>query len=1629
MLVTLSDLIEACFLIFIKEVSVIMFVVKPISRVLIISALATVVVALLLVALATPLYAVRDAYQVAGGTVFTPLGAGQPDDLQRRNAYKALWHALYHGDRPVGAEAPTGLRSDLDWSAVTATVDGADYAPGAVLGGLSGDFAQVTASGAFSMPRSFALHPKRVALFYATVRDEYDQIVTWEEGDFEQLLRVYLWCEETPQGCPYFDTLTETQLAPDLAGYDVLILPSMRVGHADEVVDALGGEGLDAIREFVEGGGFLYAQSNGAYIAEAAGLLPPGTVDPGTRVTDPDNVGQLDVRQPDHPLAFSWLSDATYVLDEPLITATEGMSVVAAFEDTSQPGSVAIGVAAVGDGRVVLVNGHPSDDIAYHPQVLDALLWASAERASIRGTLCQQHFAGVGCDIIPAYEPGVPIAVTTTFKNTWDGPLTDVVITETLHEGFTTTLASVTPTPSAFITHPDGTTTLVFTMSEALPGETQITYLAHTAAPSGTAHSALVSTAEADYVDPFRRTENHPEGLPRHIGRNSLRVSSKMAARLVGDRDIELDVIYPLPDDGYYFDIALTLENKEETAASNVVVTDVVALLSPIVNVGDQNIVPQVVSDTWGVSTTDSLSHTLFALNEVFFYETPVEVYPLPEHIDGVASEAITTGTSYTLTAWANGPRRVYTYTGNFTTTPGLSNSVTIPAAYADYITVTADGHLLLPALTMVWDYGTLPAYDYQEPAVRYGLFSHELLNRTVSFASDPISPSLVLEGGGGSVYTNLGGHPIPYHEYLSHGVVKIPDPPEQPRVTYRDVWSRTRAMDLRTVFYDIVPFPPPEYHAVVNTTFEMKADRDGDGRGETRVLEFPSREGADLSLYLKSWSNFHPDMPPLQKDETLIAQGMFRGRGFSLEPLAGDWQHSWEGLHLQGYLTDTDLVTVVSVPAYDYLYFQQYLESQRREGVMISATLGTYPDFHREGVMKIDDGARFVYHQKAAGPSRYEVQDAHVQAVFGLSADARTHKAVAPVLVATFDDQVYHLVRVEDPWDPRCVGWGPFIKSYGFGDLAATVYVGGRHGADLLWPRVAPGGETQIRLEIRNNQTGITLTNLAITPTAPAGITVTARPTVETEAIEPIFFDFPFLHEESVPDGWRSVWYYDVAVDSAFADTGKTHPITFVVSAEGLPADFEIPAAELGVGEPGACVQTVWGQATDLQLSDRLPPWVSPEEARLANVDEVGALENALGVGDVTSATTLFEDLRPVAFVTSAVAGGTQVSFTLPVSETYDATQMPWLENGRRSGTLYAVFRSHAEIEESGTAIINYGPTITYSDPFAQVYTHTGNLQTVEAHGAALEASYSVDAITDTTDNSRVPGVVPDALNEAAVTVDVFNRGDYIARQNRITVTFTSGVTLTAASAPTVAQGVGWAAFELADIPPGARAQIGLALTFVPGADGPWTMGAMAPPDSYRLIAHTDGRYVHEFPFAAVTPRTVVVEDRLAEMLTLGAAGRLHQVYLPMVLKEGFDLPDLIVRQIFPTSNDIQVVIENVGEAPVTDDFWVDAYVDPDPVPAGPNDVWYDGRCEEGLVWGVTASEAPMAVGAVITLTVEGQYYSEGLSEFSGGLAVGTEVWAQVDAANTESDYGGVLEMHEARGETYNNLAVEVME
>jgi uncharacterized repeat protein (TIGR01451 family) len=143
------------------------------------------------------------------------------------------------------------------------------------------------------------------------------------------------------------------------------------------------------------------------------------------------------------------------------------------------------------------------------------------------------------------------------------------------------------------------------------------------------------------------------------------------------------------------------------------------------------------------------------------------------------------------------------------------------------------------------------------------------------------------------------------------------------------------------------------------------------------------------------------------------------------------------------------------------------------------------------------------------------------------------------------------------------------------------------------------------------------------------------------------------------------------------------------------------------------------------------------------------------------------------------------------------------------------------------------------------------------------------------------------------------------------------------------------------------------------------------------------------------------------------------HRSYLPLVLTDFVVAPDLVVKHITATESDVQVVIGNEGNATAMENFWVDVYIDPDPPPTHVNQTWPD-LASAGLVWGVTADLAP---GETLVLTVDGDYYSATYSDVTWPLAAGAAVYAQVDSYNTQNAYGGVLEIDEIRGATYNNI------
>ncbi len=155
---------------------------------------------------------------------------------------------------------------------------------------------------------------------------------------------------------------------------------------------------------------------------------------------------------------------------------------------------------------------------------------------------------------------------------------------------------------------------------------------------------------------------------------------------------------------------------------------------------------------------------------------------------------------------------------------------------------------------------------------------------------------------------------------------------------------------------------------------------------------------------------------------------------------------------------------------------------------------------------------------------------------------------------------------------------------------------------------------------------------------------------------------------------------------------------------------------------------------------------------------------------------------------------------------------------------------------------------------------------------------------------------------------------------------------------------------------------------------------------------------------------------------VVIGGGGGEFFVYLPLIMRNYNSYPDLVVTAISATSYGITVTIQNQGEGPVDDAFWVDAYISPTTAPQSVNEIWpYLG--DLGLAWGVPANLAPMSAGAVMTLTFGDAYYYPEFSQVTWPLTASLAIYAQVDSNNPAAAYGAVLEDHEFYGGTYNNV------
>jgi len=196
---------------------------------------------------------------------------------------------------------------------------------------------------------------------------------------------------------------------------------------------------------------------------------------------------------------------------------------------------------------------------------------------------------------------------------------------------------------------------------------------------------------------------------------------------------------------------------------------------------------------------------------------------------------------------------------------------------------------------------------------------------------------------------------------------------------------------------------------------------------------------------------------------------------------------------------------------------------------------------------------------------------------------------------------------------------------------------------------------------------------------------------------------------------------------------------------------------------------------------------------------------------------------------------------------------------------------------------------------------------------------------------------------------------------------------------------------------------------------DKPQTVRVTAVDDSDSEGSHT-GTIAHSISSSDAQYNNLSVRN-----IVVNITDKNFNIFLPMLINNYAATPDLVVSEIAIDGESISVTIENQGLAPVTEEFWVDLYLNPTPPPTQVNDVW-EMSSVYGAAWGVV-EPGLLNSGESLVLTLNDAYLDTGRTNLPNVISVGTTIYVQVDSANTITGFGGVAESHELFGEPYNNI------
>lgn len=357
--------------------------------------------------------------------------------------------------------------------------------------------------------------------------------------------------------------------------------------------------------------------------------------------------------------------------------------------------------------------------------------------------------------------------------------------------------------------------------------------------------------------------------------------------------------------------------------------------------------------------------------------------------------------------------------------------------------------------------------------------------------------------------------------------------------------------------------------------------------------------------------------------------------------------------------------------------------------------------------------------------------------------------------------------------------------------------------------------------------------------------------------------------------------------------------------------------------------------------------------------------VNGSLSADQSNTLTETFEVLPPIVPIVSAVSPASMTfnqSDFLIISGSDFLTPTAYLSDGTLTTTL-SIFESTGD---TITTVVPIGLAVGFYDIYVENGTPTNDRSNILTDGFEI----TLDIIPNVS-----------AVSPSNVTLG----GDM-----SITVTGSSFVTPTLYLSNNVRQG--------ADYPVEAE-------QFSPTSIQA-TLPSTLPVGTYDLyVTNANGRS----------------SNRLSNILTISVGE--YDLYIPLAGVNFVPFPDLVIDEFSATADSLTLVISNQGGKSITDEFWVDLYINPATPPTGPNET-IETLDSQGLVWLIPAEALPIPSGGTLSLQIDGPYYQTDKSDFGGTFPAGATLYVQVDSADVATSYGGVHEVHEAFGTTYNNIA-----